>query len=134
MDDEIRAEALDVLREASEWRLAAERWPEVERLVDAMGRAASAGDAAVFRRAVYDLEAAGPRRAVRAERAAVLPPQASLRERINTLVHSLDDARSAAGEAPDVPEQTHDRAESGVARDGGPSLRRRRWAWRGSRS
>ncbi|WP_405824468.1 hypothetical protein OG705_29805 [Streptomyces sp. NBC_00838] len=134
MDDEIRAEALDVLREASEWRLAAERWPEVERLVDAMGRAASAGDAAAFRRAVYDLEAAGPRRAVRAERAAVLPAQASLRERINTLVHSLDDARSAAGEAPDVPEQADGRAESGVAGDGGPSLRRRRWAWRGSRS
>ncbi|MFE2609771.1 CATRA system-associated protein [Streptomyces mirabilis] len=134
MDEEIRAEALDVLREALHWRLAAGRWPEVDRLTEAMGRAISAGDGAAVRQSTHALEGAGPRRAVRAEQAAALTAQAPLRERINTLIHLLDDSRTSAVEAPDVPDHAGGRTEPEGAGSDGPSVRRRRRAWWGGRS
>jgi hypothetical protein len=95
MDRGLRDEALGLLRDAAGWRLAAGRWPVVERRLDAMTVALAAGDFAAFAAAARDLEADGPVRATRIEDVPPQPAPTPVRERINELVHSL------AGPVPD---------------------------------
>jgi hypothetical protein len=130
VDERVGDEALDILYEASGWRLAANRWSEVERLLRRLTEALSAGDVAAFQQATHDLEAAGPRRAVRAEQAAAMAAQPPVRERISALIHALDDSRVRVVEAPDVPDAATAIAAPEREGDGRSSLRRRRWGWR----
>jgi hypothetical protein len=90
MDDSVREEGLDVLREAVHWWLPSDLWAAAERLLAGMGRAWTAGDAVAFRRAVHSLEAFGPRRVLPLEEAPSVPPPAPVRERLNELVHTLE--------------------------------------------
>jgi hypothetical protein len=93
VEDDIRNDALDVLREAVLWRLAGDRWSAVDRALDALAAALAANEADAFRDGVHDLELAGPTRAVRIEDTSVLPAPVSVRVRINELVHTLEGSR-----------------------------------------
>jgi hypothetical protein len=110
--DDDRADAADVLPDVLDWELTPRRWQMVERAVGELAETLTSQDREGIRRAVADLELAGPVRAVSArtipggtqeekERA-----PAQLRERINELIHDLqpptaerpsDDASGAAG-------------------------------------
>jgi len=89
MDETIRADALDVLRDAQVWRLTDSRWKAVQEAVHALARAWEANDAEVFREAVYDLELAGPARATGYGDNPTIPAPEPVRERIDKMVHSL---------------------------------------------
>jgi hypothetical protein len=93
--EEDRQDAVDVLHDALEWNLVPDRWRLVEQAVGELTVALAAGDEPGFRRAVSDVELAGPVRAVTAR----TPPKADpgptptpLRERINELIHQLGDS------------------------------------------
>jgi hypothetical protein len=90
MEDDLRDDAVDVLRDALVWRLTTGQWTAVTQAVDVLAAALVAGDASLFREALYDLELAGPVRATRIEDAEVLPPPEPVRERVNELIHTLD--------------------------------------------
>lgn len=92
MNDEDRRDALDVLGDALLWQLAAARWRQVDDAVRAMAKALARDDEEAFRRAVSDLEMAGPVRGVGAEQPAADPETESVRERINEMVHTLTGA------------------------------------------
>ncbi|WP_158854839.1 CATRA system-associated protein [Saccharothrix deserti] len=89
MEDDIRDDALSLLREALAWRLIGDRWRAVDRALDGMAAALERGEADAFRRVLHDLELAGPTRVVPIEGASVLPAPEPVRERINQLVHTL---------------------------------------------
>jgi hypothetical protein len=96
VDEELREDALDVLRDALTWRLEPARWAVVAQRVDALAVAVAAGDAEAVRAAVDDLERAGPVRAGGVGEPPVevpSPVRAGLTELIRTL-----DGRAAAGE------------------------------------
>lgn len=94
-DSQAREDALDVLRDALAWRLTGGRWKVVEQTMDALGAALVAGDTAAFREAVCDLERVGPVRAIRFEdESTVAAPEEPVRERINELIHSLENPRT----------------------------------------
>lgn len=95
MEDDVREDALDVLQDVLVWRLTGSRWRAVEQALEMMAGALTVGDSAVFRAAIYDLELAGPVRAVRVEDASTLPVPQRVWERINELVHTLDGSRRA---------------------------------------
>lgn len=82
--------AVDVLGDVLVWRLTNENWEVVGRGLEAMNLALAAGDSAGFRRAVADVEMAGPHRIVGLENSAMLPLPEKHRERVNELIHSLD--------------------------------------------
>jgi len=90
MEDDLREDAVDVLRDALVWRLEDGQWRAVAQAVDALVAALVAGDASSFREALYDLELAGPVRATRIEDAEALSPPEPVRERVNELIHTLD--------------------------------------------
>ncbi|MTE17627.1 hypothetical protein F0L17_00445 [Streptomyces sp. TRM43335] len=84
--------AAEVLGDIPAWRLKQENWNAVGHGLEAMRRALAAGDAAGLRRAVADVEMAGPYRIVGLEDADLLPLPKECRERINELVHVLNSA------------------------------------------
>lgn len=95
-DSLAREDALDVLRDALEWQLTADRWKAVEQTVDALDTALVVGDTAAFREAVCYLERVGPIRATGfGQKPTVSAPDEPVRERINELIHSLEDPQSA---------------------------------------
>jgi hypothetical protein len=59
---ELRAEALDVLHDARQWRLADARWQVIEQILTAMDTALETGDVQALATATADLELAGPLR------------------------------------------------------------------------
>lgn len=96
-DPQTREDALDVLQDALAWELAAGCWKVVAQTVDALGAALVASNTAAFREAVCDLERASPYRATPfGEESTVSPPDEQVRERINELIHSLEDPRTVA--------------------------------------
>ncbi len=91
LDDDVRADALDVLTDALQWRLTEARWAAIRTVVDALAAAVHTGDAEAVRTAVADLELLGPVRAVPIGREPVVPPPDPVRDEINELVGVLDD-------------------------------------------
>jgi hypothetical protein len=90
VDQELREDALDVLRDALVWRLEPARWAAVAVAVNALADALHVGDVEAVRAAVYDLELAGPVRAVGVgDTPQVVTPE-QVREEINELIHRLD--------------------------------------------
>lgn len=86
---EMRRTADEVLADIGVWRLRASRWDVVGRGLRAMSDALAAGDTARFRRAVADVEMAGPHRISGLEDCALLPLPEEHRERLAELVHAL---------------------------------------------
>ncbi|MGH3566596.1 MAG: CATRA system-associated protein [Pseudonocardia sp.] len=97
LDDESRTDALDVLRDALEWRLTEARWGSVAAAVGALVAALRSGDVDAFREAVSDLELAGPVRATGFGDTPTVPAPAPVRDEINELIHTID-GRAAAQE------------------------------------
>lgn len=90
MEINVHKDAVDVLRDALVWRLTEGHWVAVGRAVDSLATALAAKDAEAFREAVYDLELAGPVRAVSAQTPPTDLAPVVVRERINELIHTLD--------------------------------------------
>lgn len=97
LDDELRADAIDVLRDALEWRLTGRRWSAVEAAVSSLTAAWRAGDIAALRTGVYELELAGPVRATAIGDTPVVEPPEPVREEINELIFALEDGETKAG-------------------------------------
>jgi hypothetical protein len=95
LDPEVRADAVDVLRDLVEWRLAPQRWARIEESVDALEAALAAGDVDALRDAVADLELAGPVRATRIGSVSPTCAPPLLLERANHLVHALTTEQAA---------------------------------------
>jgi hypothetical protein len=85
--DEVRAQALDALSDASSWKLAEERWQEICRVLATMTAALDSGDVEALAVATARLELAGPLRIIRIGATAGPPPPA--RDLLNKLVHAL---------------------------------------------
>jgi hypothetical protein len=96
-----RAEALDVISDALQWRLADTRWQGIEQLLVAMGAALEADDLGALTAATVDLELAGPLRMTRIGATPVVPPPPPVRDRLNRLVYSLGGAQATQREAPE---------------------------------
>jgi CATRA-associated small protein len=86
--------ALEVLHEAAEWTLTPVGWRAVDGAVARLAAAVADSDVRGIRRAVAELEYAGPRRGVSGR----TPPDSEpgrvpgqLRERINELIHQIGD-------------------------------------------
>jgi len=92
LDAELRADAVDVLTDALQWRLTEARWTAVGPVVDALAAAVRAGDAAATEAAVAELELLGPVRATPIGAEPMVPTPERVRDEINELVHELDDA------------------------------------------
>jgi hypothetical protein len=90
LDGELRADALDVLRDVLEWRLTGLRWTAVTAALEAMSAALPSGDVASFRAAVYELELAGPLRATGFGDTPSVDPPLPVREEVNELILILD--------------------------------------------
>lgn len=86
---DVRAEALDVVSDALQWRLADARWQAIEPVLAAMDAALAAGDLDALAAATADLELAGPLRITRIGATPIVPPAPPIRDRLNQLVHSL---------------------------------------------
>lgn len=94
-----RHSAQDVLADVPLWRLKPAGWHAVGRALQAMHVALAAGDDAGLRRAVADLELAGPYRIGGLQDTEALPLPQKYRERVNELIHTL-------GATPPRPPQT----------------------------
>lgn len=97
LDGELRADALDVLWEAVEWRLTGRLWSSVEAVVAALTGAWRSGDIVALRAAVYELELAGPVRATAIGDTPIVEPPDPVREEINELIFALDGGEPRAG-------------------------------------
>lgn len=84
--------AVEVLGDVPLWSLKASGWKRVGLSLEGMERTLAAGDLTGFRRAVADVEMAGPHRISGLEEASSLPFPEEYRERINELIHSLGPA------------------------------------------
>jgi hypothetical protein len=92
---DVRAEALDVISDALQWRLTNARWEAIAQVLAAMAAALAEGDVAALSAATADLELAGPLRLVKIDATSVVPAPPQIRERMNRLVHSLSGAPGA---------------------------------------
>jgi hypothetical protein len=102
-DADTVADALYVLDEMPDWRLAPPRWKRVLLILDRLSGALARADAEQIRDAVADLELSGPTRIQQigtADRTGV--PDLVL-ERRNTLVHTLAPALEPRGPRDDGP-------------------------------
>ncbi len=90
LDSELRVYALGVLRDALQWRLTEARWGAVAEAVGALAASLPSRDAAAFRKAVYDLELAGPLRATGIGDESTVPAPEPVLEEINELIHTVD--------------------------------------------
>jgi hypothetical protein len=88
----LRAEALDAVSDALQWRLAGSRWAAIEGMLAAMDAALQAKDPEALASAITDLELAGPVRITRIGATPIVPPSPPVRERLNRLVHVLGGA------------------------------------------
>jgi hypothetical protein len=88
-DFDARAEALDVVSDALEWRLTEARWLAIEPVLIAMDAALAAGDLQALEAASADLGLAGPLRITRIGATPVVPPVPPVRDLLNRLVFSL---------------------------------------------
>ncbi|URN14710.1 MULTISPECIES: CATRA system-associated protein [Streptomyces] len=95
VEPETRRMAMDVLEDIPAWRLRRGDWNAVGHGLEAMRRSLAAGDTAGLRRALADVEMAGPHRIVGLEDAALLPLPEECRERVDELVHALEPAAPA---------------------------------------
>jgi hypothetical protein len=93
-----RAEALDVVTDALQWRLAEPRWQAIEQVLATMDAALEAGDQQALMEATADLELAGPLRITRIGSTPVFSPSPLIRDRLNRLVYSLGGTPTANGE------------------------------------
>jgi hypothetical protein len=89
LHQELREDALDVLRGALRWRLEPARWAGVEAAVDALAAASRNRDVDAIGTAVHELELAGPVRARGVEDTPIDVPE-GVREEINELIYTLD--------------------------------------------
>jgi len=89
LDASLLADALDVLQNVVQWRLTATRWATVCSALDAMRAAYDAGDVDAVRKAVFDLELAGPVRANSLAGEEVGEPPAPVYDVANRLQHDL---------------------------------------------
>jgi hypothetical protein len=98
----IRAEALDVLKDALQWQLTETRWPAIEQVLAAMHAAVTDRDPDALMAATADLELAGPlrTRATRIGAPPLLPAPPKVLERLNRLVFTLGGVPAATGEDP----------------------------------
>jgi len=90
LDDELREDALDVLRDAVRWRLTARRWVGVAEVVAGLEAAVRAGDTDAVRARVYELELSGPVRATGIHEDPVGPAPETIRPVLNSLVRELE--------------------------------------------
>jgi CATRA-Associated Small Protein len=97
---EARAEALDVVSDALQWRLNEMRWQSLEHILAAMDAAMAASDAAALMAATANLELVGPVRLTRIGATPAVPPPAPVRDRLNRLVHSLSGTPAQEREEP----------------------------------
>lgn len=111
-DDELRSDLLDVLDDVPVWRLAPERWQQVNELLRVIADALVSEDVGMLRDATGELELAGPVRITRigSTPAETEPPPQEVQERVNHLKHSL---RSL--DRPD--DQTSDKSDRGGHND-----------------
>ncbi|WP_367127598.1 CATRA system-associated protein [Saccharothrix sp. HUAS TT1] len=91
MEDDVREDSLSLFGEVLRWRLVGDRWHAVHRSLDDLATALARGDSDAFREVLCELELAGPVRVVPVEGASDLPVPERVRERINQLVHALED-------------------------------------------
>jgi hypothetical protein len=84
-----RAEALAVVSDALQWRLAEARWQAIKQVLIGMDAALAAGDLDALAGATADLELAGPLRITRIGATPVVPPAPPVRDLLNRLVYSL---------------------------------------------
>ncbi|WP_210588374.1 CATRA system-associated protein [Streptomyces sp. GESEQ-35] len=103
MDEGLRQLAVEVLGDVPLWSLKSSNWERVGRGLAGMERTLGAGDVTGFRRAVADVEMAGPHRISGLEEASSLPFPEVYRERVNELIHSLG-AAPGEGPAPEDPD------------------------------
>lgn len=88
--EQVRADALDVLRDALQWRLVDSRWPAIAATVTRLAAAVRTGDEDAAAGAVAELEMLGPVRATAIGGTPTVPAPDNVREEINELVHTLD--------------------------------------------
>ena len=86
---DVRAEALNVVSDALQWRLVDARWQAIEQLLIAMDAAVQAGNLEALAAASADLELAGPLRITRIGATPVVPPAPPVRDQLNRLARSL---------------------------------------------
>jgi hypothetical protein len=102
LDATLRQEALDVLKDARDWDLSTEQWEAVSSILSRLEAALGTADHEQINAAVVDLELASPFR-VPPIRRPIPDEHAShqLRERLDRLVHRLDDVEQPEGEDDD---------------------------------
>jgi hypothetical protein len=98
IDPDLRHDAVSALGDALRWRLSPERWSEVDSVVDRMTSAVRTDDVEELRAAVIDLELAGPVRITRIGDPQARPAPEPVRERVNHLVHDLDEPPHEGGD------------------------------------
>lgn len=98
---DVRAEALDVIFDAHQWRLATAQWGRIERMLDAMISALEADDLSALAAVTADLELAGPLRITRIGTVPAVPPPPPVRDQLNRLVHILGEASAVDRREPD---------------------------------
>lgn len=111
LDEEIIADAVDVLEDSAEWMLAEARWERVLSIIDRLSRALEALDAEAFQAAVADLELSGPVRALRIGTAETYGIPEPVLDRRNTMLNELRAGAKPAG--------SDARGRSGKEGDGG---------------
>ncbi|MFH8407046.1 CATRA system-associated protein [Streptomyces sp. NPDC018019] len=97
--------AMGILEDVSVWRLKRADWDVVGRALADVQRALAAGDLSGVRRALADVEMAGPHRISGLEDCGLLPLPEEHRERVNELIHTLgatppENPRTMGGAAP----------------------------------
>lgn len=90
-----REEALEVLADVRQWRLAEASWQFIDQALVAMDAALVAGDPVALAAATSAIEIAGPVRVIKIGDPQVEPPP-PVRDRMNRLVHLLDVAQDPA--------------------------------------
>jgi hypothetical protein len=86
----VRAEALDTVTDARGWRVAPDRWRDLDELLAAMERALTINDTNELAATTAELDLMGPPRIIRIGSTPIpVPPPPSVQERLDRLVHVL---------------------------------------------
>ena len=115
---EIRADALAVISDALNWRLADGRWRAVGQLLVAMNAAVAAHDPAALAAATADLELAGPVRITRIGATDAVYAAPPVRDLLNQLVHSLGGTRPSSQPEPGWQRRDPEPGQAGADGDG----------------
>ncbi len=97
---DLRAEALDVISDVLQWRLAYASWEAIEQVLAALDAALAAGDLDALAAAIADLELAGPLRITRIGATPAVPAPPPVRDVLNRLVFSLGGGSPASQQDP----------------------------------